>query len=198
MKRRNITAVVIVLVIVAITATSLVNAGPNNQGDTPEAAPTPSAPGFFIVGSKNLEPLDFHHSGDLQSYPWSLLNPAQGQYNWTPIDTYLNQHYWPPGPGQPGKKVGITITTYDGRYDGGAAAMPAWVRQQANTTLPGTMTQAVTNGDFETDLSHWSTEGPAAISSSNPHGGSKAARMGGTPNSTARFIQYNVLNSQTC
>ena len=193
MKRRTIAITFAVMVVVAIAATSLVNAGSFTSQESPEAAPTPSAPGFYIVGSKNLEPLDFNHSGDLQSFAWDLLNPAQGQYNWTPIDSYLAQHYWPSGPGQPGKKVGITITTYDGRYDGGASAMPAWVRQAPNTTLPGVMTEAVKNGNFESDFSNWSTENPAAITTSNPHGGSKAARLGGTPSTTARVIQYNVL-----
>ncbi len=193
MKRRKIAIALVVMVIVAIAATSLVNAGSFTNQESPEAAPTPSAPGFYIVGSKNLEPLDFNHSGDLQSFTWATLNPGQGQYNWSAIDGYLDQHYWPPGPGQPGKKVGITITTYDGRYDGGAEAMPGWVRQQANTTLPGTMTEAVKNGNFESDLTNWSTEAPASITTSNPHGGSKALRLGGAPNTTARLLQYNVL-----
>ncbi|MCA9869361.1 MAG: hypothetical protein KC487_03100, partial [Anaerolineae bacterium] len=197
MTRRKIATVFVVLVVVAIAATSLVNAGSFTNQESPEAAPTPSAPGFYLVGSKNLEPLDFNHSGDLQSFSWATLNPAQGQYNWSAIDNYLDQHYWPPGPGQPGKKVGITITTYDGRYDGGAEAMPAWVRQQANTTLPGVLTEAVHNGNFESDLANWSTEGTASITTSNPHGGSKAARLGGTPNSTSRLLQYSVLIPKT-
>lgn len=193
MKRRKIATTLVVMVIVAIAATSLVNAGSFTSQESPEAAPTPSAPGFYIVGSKNLEPLDFNHSGDLQFFDWSVLNPASGQYNWGPIDSYINQHYWPPGPGQPGKKVGITIKTYDGRYDGGAAAMPAWVRQQPNTTLPGVLTEAVRNGNFESDLNSWTTEAPAAITTSSPHGGSKAVKLGGTPGTTGRLIQYNVL-----
>lgn len=180
------------MVSVAIAATSLVNAGSFTSQESPETAPTPSAPGFYIVGSKNLEPLDFNHSGDLQLFGWDLLNPGQGQYSWTPIDSYLDQHYWPAGPGQPGKKVGITISTYDGRCCGGASAMPAWVRQQPNTTLPGVVTEAVKNGNFESDLSNWSTEAPASVTTSNPHGGSKALRLGGAPNTTARLLQYNV------
>lgn len=193
MTRRKIATVFVVLVVVAIAATSLVNAGSFTNQESPEAAPTPSAPGFYLVGSRNLEPLDFNHSGDLQFFDWSVLNPAQGQYNWGAIDGYLDQHYWPPGPGQPGKKVGITIKTYDGRYDGGASAMPAWVRQQPNTTLPGVLTEATRNGNFEADLSNWSIENPGSITTANPHGGSKAVRLGGTPNTTARLLQYSVL-----
>lgn len=193
MKRRAIATTGVVLVIVAIAATSLANAGSFANQESPEAAPTPSAPGFYLVGSKNLEPLDFNHSGDLQFFDWSVLNPGPGQYNWGPLDTYISQHYWPPGPGQPGKKVGITIKTYDGRFDGGAVAMPQWVRQVPNTTLPGVMTEAVGNGNFESDLNRWNTEGPAAITTSNPHGGSKAVRLGGTPGTTARVMQYSVL-----
>ncbi|MCL0138044.1 hypothetical protein M2T37_27575, partial [Klebsiella pneumoniae] len=52
---------------------------------------------------------------------------------------------------------------------------------------------AVKNGNFEADLTSWSTEAPASVTTSNPHGGSKALRLGGTPNTTARLLQYNVL-----
>jgi hypothetical protein len=193
MTRRKIALGVVALLIVAIAATSLVNAGSFTNQESPEAAPAPSAPGFYLVGSRDLEPLDFNHSGDLQFFDWSVLNPAQGQYNWGPIDTYLSQHYWPSGPGQPGKKVGITIKTYDGRYDGGAGAMPEWVRQVPNTTMPGTMTEAVGNGGFEADLDRWTIEAPAGITTQGPHSGSKALRLGGVAGTSGRLIQYGVL-----
>ena len=55
------------LLIVAVLATSLANAGNSAQGEIqPEAAPAVSAPGFYLVGSKALESADFNHSGEMQ------------------------------------------------------------------------------------------------------------------------------------
>lgn len=148
---------------------------------------TASAPGFYLVGSKNLDPALFHNAGDMQFYSWAALEPSQGQYNWGTLDYYLETH------SASGKRVGIAITTYDGRGGTGVLQMPQWVRDLPNTTISGQLTEAVRNGGLDnSSLSSWSRSGPVSASSTIRHSGSYAAKLGGTTNSTADLIQYSV------
>jgi hypothetical protein len=65
--------------------------------------PPDAAAGFYLVGSKNLDPALFHHAGDMQFFWWRPLNPDLGVFNWSNIDSYLTTH------AVNGKKVGIAI-----------------------------------------------------------------------------------------
>lgn len=196
MKRKYVVTLLTAAVMVAVVATSLVSAERLNQGSSeqPDAPPTPAAAGFFLVGSKNLEPLDFHQAGDMQFFTWADLNPSQGVFDFSLIQQYLDSHTIPAGPGQPGKKVAFSITTYDGRGGNGAEAMPAWLRAQANSTINGVLTEQVRNGNFEASSlsSTWTTSGPVSLSSSTPHGGSYAAKLGDQAATTAELLQYGV------
>ncbi len=140
MRRKSILVSLAALAVVAVLATSLVNAGNSPQGEVqPEAAPSPSAPGFYLVGSKSLESADFNHAGEMQFWAWSELHAGPNAFNWERMDEFIARHYVPANPaqGQPGKKAAIALTTYDGRSGLGAKQMPAWVRATPNTTIPG-------------------------------------------------------------
>ena len=196
MKRKHILIVLIALLMMAAIATTLASAEKLTTGgsEQPEAAATPAAPGFYLVGSKKLDPLDFHQSGDMQFFTWAELNPAEGVYDFAPVQQYITDHYIEKVPGQPGKLTAFSLTTYDGRGGDGVQAMPAWLRAKPGTTIPGVRTEQVRDGNFEyNNLSRsWTTSGPVSSSSSNPHGGSYAAKLGDQSGTTAELIQYSV------
>ncbi|HSN73526.1 MAG TPA: hypothetical protein VL334_00390, partial [Anaerolineae bacterium] len=121
MRRKSILVTLMALLIVAVLATSLANAGNPAQGEAqPEAPPTPSAPGFYLVGSKSLESADFNHSGEMQFWHWADLHPGPNSFSWSRLDEYIAQHYVEPNAsqGQPGKKAAISISTFEARGDG--------------------------------------------------------------------------------
>lgn len=150
------------------------------------AVPDGSAPGFYLVGSKNLNPAQFHHAGDMQFFWWRTLNPAQGAFNWDSVDNYLSQH------AINGKKVGIAITTYEGRRGAGINATPPFVRDNPAVNYDGVTTNQVYNSDFERGQQGWTLSGPATVVTSPVHGGAQALKLGGTLNSTAQAYQLNV------
>ena len=195
MRRKSILVSLAALMIVAVLATSLVNAGNPAQGETqPEAAPAASAPGFYLVGSKALESADFNHSGEMQFWAWSELHAGPNSFNWNRLDEYIARHYVAPNPaqGQPGKKAAISLTTYDGRSGLGARQMPAWVRATPNTTIPGVLRDEVKNGGFTDNLDYWDKVGQVSITTANPHTGPNAVRMGSTVAGVDLLEQYNV------
>ncbi len=203
MKRKYTLIVLIALLLVAAIATTLASAERLTQGgpeQQPQAGPTPAAPGFYLVGSKQLNPANFHQSGDMQFFSWAEMNPANGVYDFSRVQQFVSSHYIAPGPGQPGKLTAFSITPYDGRGGDGALAMPAWLRARPNTTINGSLTEQVGNGTFATsNLSSWGTSGPVSASSDTPHSGSYSAMMGGQPATTAELVQSsiripNVLN----
>ncbi len=195
MRRKSILVSLAALAVVAVLATSLVNAGNSPQGEVqPEAAPSPSAPGFYLVGSKSLESADFNHAGEMQFWAWSELHAGPNAFNWERMDEFIARHYVPANPaqGQPGKKVAIALTTYDGRSGLGAKQMPAWVRATPNTTIPGVLRNEVKNGSFTDNLDYWDIVGQVGIATSNPNSSPNAARLGGAGVNTAMLEQYNV------
>jgi hypothetical protein len=175
----------LLLGLVTVTATSLTAAALLPPDDAPEVAPTPNAPGFYLVGGRSLDPGDFHHAGELQLWSWADLHSGPNSFNWGPLDQFIANHYLPPGPVQTGKRVAIGITPYQGRSDTGATAMPAWVRATPNTTIPGVLTQEVRNGSFANGLDSWETVGLV-------NGDLGYARLGGAQAGAARMEQHNV------
>jgi hypothetical protein len=195
MKRRYVLTVLATMAMVTVVATSLASAEKpaNGAAEQPEAAPTPNGPGFYLVGSKNLEPLDFNQSGDMEFFTWAELNPADGVYDFSAVTAFINSHYIAPGPGQPGKMAAFSITPYDGRGGNGSEAMPAWLRALPNTTIDGELTQQIRNNGFETNgLASWNVTGPVSASTNNPHGGATSAKLGDQAGTTAELAQYSV------
>lgn len=196
MRRKSLLIVFMALLLMTVMASSLVNAGPSApDAAQPDVAPTASAPGFYLVGSKSLEPAEFNHSGEMQFFGWSELHTGPNSFNWNQTDNYLAQHYLAPGPGQPGKKAAFSITTYDGRSGGGATLMPAWVRATANTTIPGVLRDEVRDGAFTSDFDYWDYSGQVSLNSTNPHSAPQAARLGMTSvpyTGTDLLEQYSV------
>ena len=196
MRRKSALVSLLALLIVALLATSLANAGNPAQSEAePESNQFVTAPGFYLVGSKSLEPAEFNHSGEMQFWGWSELHGGPNSFNWDRLDQFIAQHYLAPGPGQPGKKAAIALTTYDGRGDGGAKLMPAWVRATPGTTINGVLTNSVRNGSFTDNLDYWETAGQVAITTANPNSAPNAMRMGSQSvpySGTDLLEQYSV------
>lgn len=185
MRLKSILVSLLALALVAVAATSLATASNPAQGEAPEVAPTPSAPGFYLVGSKSLEPADFHHAGEMQFWGWANLHAGPNSFSWDRLDQFVAEHYLAPGPGQPGKKAAIAITTYDARDGTGASLMPAWVRAIPNTTIPGRPSEQVRNGSFDAQLTDWLTVGAVSINDA-------VARLVGVANATTELRQERV------
>ncbi|MER2599356.1 MAG: SdrD B-like domain-containing protein [Caldilineales bacterium] len=151
------------------------------------AVPGDAAPGFYLVGSKNLDPALFHHAGDMQFFWWRPLNPDLGVYNWSSIDNYLATH------AVNGKKVGIAIVTAEGRYGGGSMPAPGFVRDNSAIMYNGTRLEEIDDGGFEGDLAAtWDFSGAVSAVANPVLAGSKAVRVGGAVNSTAILRQYTM------
>ncbi|HSN74219.1 MAG TPA: hypothetical protein VL334_03880, partial [Anaerolineae bacterium] len=152
-----------------------------------QAAPTVGAPGFYLVGSKNLDPALFHHAGDTQFFLWRPLNPDEGVFNWSNIDSYLTTH------AVNGKKVGIAIVPAEGRYGTGSMPAPGYVRGNPAIMYDGVTLDEVDNGGFESDLAAtWDFSGPVSAVSSPVFGGAKSVRLGGDVSTTALLRQYTL------
>lgn len=194
MRPKSILVSLLALALVVVAATSLATASNPAQGEAPEAAPTASAPGFYLVGSRSLEPNDFHHAGEMQFWGWNELHTGPNNFRWDRLDQFIADHYLAPGPGQPGKKAAIAITTYDARDGTGASLMPAWVRATPNTTIPGVQTEQVRNGGFDatTPLESWIAVSNVSASGANPHSAPNAARLNGVPSATSELRQERV------
>ena len=59
--------------------------------------------------------------GGQQSYLWSTLEPREGQYDWSSLDSFIRAE------AAQGKKASFAISTYDGRINNGGIATPIWV-----------------------------------------------------------------------
>ncbi|MEI2688231.1 MAG: SdrD B-like domain-containing protein [Anaerolineae bacterium] len=149
-----------------------------------QEAPTVNAPGFYLVGSKNLNPADFHHAGDMQFFWWRPLNPEPGLFNWNSIDAYLATH------AVNGKKVGIAVVPAEGRYGGGSMPAPGFVRGDPAIMYDGVAREEVYDGVFEGDLATaWDFSGPVTTVTNPVFDGLKAARLGGVVNTIALLRQ---------
>ena len=160
------------------------SAAPGSASVAAQEAPTVDAPGFYLVGSKSLNPAQFYNAGDMQFFWWRPLNPEPGVFNWNNIDTYLTGH------AVNGKKVGIAIVPAEGRYGGGSMPAPGFVRGDPAIMYDGATLNEVYIGDFEGDLATaWDFSGPVTTVTNPIFGGLKAARLGGAANSTAVLRQ---------
>lgn len=185
MKSRRLTILSLFFVLViALAGAQVINGAETG----PVVVPAASAPGFYLVGSANLNPATYHHAGDMQFFSWRQLNPDEISgvpvYNWTSIDTYLAEH------AVNGKKVGIAIVPAEGRSGQGALYTPEFVRNKPDGSYDGVETNQIKNGTFESDLQNWVTSGTASITTNPVHGGSKALKLGGVVSETAVARQY--------
>lgn len=189
MTRKYVVPTLVALLVLAIMVTSLASAGPATDETSigPDAPPAAVRPGFYVVGSLNLDPADFHHAGDMQFFHWHSLDDGNGNFDWSHIDNFLEEH------SIDGKGVALAITTYECR-EAGVEAMPGWLRMLPDTTYPGVLTQEVDNGGFEdaSPLSRWYPSGPASAQSTVTHSGNQAALLGGTVDTQAELVQYSV------
>jgi hypothetical protein len=154
-------------------------------GNTLEV-PADAAPGFYLVGSRDLDPAQFHHAGDMQFFWWRQLNPEAGYFNWITLDNYLALH------AVNGKKVGIAIVTSEGRNRGGSLATPPFVRENPAANYDGVPTNQVYNGDFEMELEGWESAGAVNVVSEPVHGGNRSLQLGGQTSTTASAVQESI------
>lgn len=177
-----------ILVLLLIVLSLLVAPAQSSSASAPTLdVPPGSAPGFYLVGSKNLNPASFYNAGDMQFFWWRPLNPEVGVYNWSAIDNYLSTH------AVNGKKVGIAIVTAEGRYGGGSMPSPGFVRDNDAIMYDGVSLEEAYDGGFEGDLAvGWDFSGPVSTVSNPVLSGSKSARVGGTVNSTGILRQYTL------
>ncbi|MDH7485670.1 MAG: sugar-binding protein, partial [Anaerolineae bacterium] len=103
--------------------------------------PTPPAgsmalvqrPGIFGVWDywpNELTPIEHYHLiGSHITVNWSKIQNQPGVYNWSFLDNWLNRV-------QPtGKTAAFGISTYNGRYQNGIEALPAFLRQNPNAVV---------------------------------------------------------------
>jgi hypothetical protein len=192
MKTRHSAIATALLAALLILSSVLVSNAATGPDANPAAVPTTSAPGFYLVGSKNLNPAQFHHAGDMQFFWWRNLNPSldpntgQPVYQWWHIDNYLSEH------AVNGKKVGIAIVTAEGRSGWGYLPTPPYVRDNPAVNYDGVTTDQIRNGGFESNFDLWIPNG--AVITSNPvNGGAKAAQLGGSINSTVTLSQRTFV-----
>ena len=114
---------------------------------TPPGGP----PAFYIVGGTwNPRPgQPYYADGVYQFFNWSTFNSARGQYNWDPLDRWVQQNLQ-----QGYTSIGIAINTYNGRLstpcgvmDQGVDAMPKYV-QKGRDGVFGTSDDAVFASDI--------------------------------------------------
>lgn len=194
MKRKYLISTLGVMLVVATLMASLASAqDPTFDPQAgPDYGPPIVAPGYYLVGSKNLDPALFHQGGDMQFFSWTQLqpNPGPNGFYWATLDQFVQEHSAVNGHA---KGVGISITVYDGREGDGIAMMPGWA-QNANTTFLGYDGNLFekTNFSFEQDLASWSSSGAVSISTTTAHAGTKSAKLGGAPNATAELLRGGV------
>jgi hypothetical protein len=105
---------------IVLTATTVLG-DPQENGD-PIIPTAGGRPGVYIARDyDNLDPSVYPITGGYQTFVWKDLEPAQGVYNWAPIDAFLNAMQ------SSGKAGALHITTYNGPYEGGVG-MPTWLR----------------------------------------------------------------------
>ncbi|MFZ2359110.1 MAG: SdrD B-like domain-containing protein [Anaerolineae bacterium] len=159
----------------------------SNAGVASQEGPVVDAPGFYLVGSKNLNPAQFYNAGDMQFFWWRPLNPEPGVFNWSNIDSYLATH------AINGKKIGIAIVPMEGRNGGGSMPAPGFVRGDPAIMYDGVTLNEVNDGGFEGDLAAaWDFSGPVSTVSNPVLAGVKSVRLGGAVNSTALLRQYTM------
>lgn len=188
MKQVYLRGIALFLLLVAVVlALGVVTLAQPATMEASAVAPTPAAPGFYLVGSKNLDPALFYQAGDMQFFAWSQLQPGENEFNWSLIDNFINSR------SSAGKQAAIALTTYDARAGLGARQMPAWARSLPNATIPGELTEQVRNGGFESGpLDSWSSAGPVSADGNAPYAGVYAAQLGGSVSSTAELSQANI------
>jgi hypothetical protein len=89
--------------------------------------PKTKSPGFYAArDNRNLDPNEYNLVGGHQSFYWDRLNPADGLYDWGPIDSFINAQV------SNGKRAAIGIITFNGRANDGnphdpPIRVPQWV-----------------------------------------------------------------------
>lgn len=189
MKRTRIPLVLVILLIASLASTSLVGAEPGSFEPevAPDSAPPIVFPGYYLVGSKNLDPAQFYQGGDMQFFSWAQIHTGPNSFNWAAVDQYIATHRMVNGRR---KGVGISITTYDGREAEGIRMMPAWARNN-NTQFKGHDGNLIqsTNYSFESGLAFWATSGQVEVSTATAQEGSRSARIGGAADTTSTLFR---------
>jgi len=124
-------ALLVALPLAAAAAPAAEPEAPSAQAEggevEPQWVPLGSYPGFYAArDNRNLDPTEYALVGSHQSFYWDQLEPAEGAYNWGPIQTFLNRCQ------ASGKKASLQIITFNGRANqfnplDPAIRVPAWV-----------------------------------------------------------------------
>ena len=184
-------AVLLLLAMVFSTVAAGVNAQGVREAATPQAngavspdiAPQPvkvvqpdgAKPGIYYIdyGDTKWPSSTYPVSGAIRFISWSLLNPADGVYNWAAIDNWIADRK------TRGLGTGIMISTYDGSDNGDIKSTPDFVIKQANAVLPATYkTSASDTNDANQPHynNYWSAWPRTATSIPRPTTGSGRSR----------------------
>jgi len=104
-------------------------------GPEPQWVPSGSHPGFYAArDTRNLDPNVYHLAGGHQSFYWDQLEPTEGNYQWSIIDTFLNAQV------AKGKRAAFGILTFNGRPNQDsltdpAYRVPSWVDQAGHRPI---------------------------------------------------------------
>jgi hypothetical protein len=126
---RRLLLVPLTLLAIALALAGAVAGGyltlPAVLADAIDARSFAPAPGVYIARDwKNLPKATYSPAiGGQNTFTWAQLEPHEGQYAWSALDSFIAAE------AAQGKKASFSITTYNGRIQGGMET-PIWVYNQ--------------------------------------------------------------------
>jgi hypothetical protein len=121
-------AAIACLSLLVVAAQSAALAGPLPSRPAAQPSPTVYAPnpGIYVFeDSTFLSPADYPGiiTGGHQEWTWAQIEPTEGQYNWTPIDSWINRQ------ASLGKPVAISVDTFrdENANNPASSAVPLWL-----------------------------------------------------------------------
>jgi hypothetical protein len=214
------TRLLLVLMLLAMVLAS-VNVGVSAQTQRDVNSPAPDAqpdrivrpdgaiPGIYHIdyldGYYNLDPAKYPIDGSIGFWHWSMLNPANGKYDWDDqggakrLDNWIKSRVDRSATVPTG--VGIMLSSYDTTTAGDILSTPNWVIKLPDAVIPATTQSGAEhyidyyfrtsrrhmNGEFENSLNRWVVSNSGAVVlDSNPPGDSHVSATPTMPDRPAK------------
>ncbi len=200
-----------------LSATGLQDVGnPGNSRVDPDRIiqPANAKPGVYFIdyggSAYNFDPNVVPVDGGIGFFDWSVLNPANGTYDWAKIDSWITQRK------AAGLATGILLSTYNGNGSGDIRATPDFVIKMTDAVVPATAKTCSSSTcppyphyinywkssrynagfDYSPNTSQWTLTGNTAVSTTPPADAAgiasgNAAQLGGVNNATDSLYHAN-------